>query len=957
MTNYEDFLPEYPDINEPMFQQKILNKKEFYDLILSRKMENIFKGDLLNHQKIIQRFLSHNTLYDELLLYHETGTGKTGVAFGLTEHLYNSNFTKVYVLAKGSSLLVSLMKSLVSSYSARYSVPTEIEKKDRNRYIKKLVSDFYQFRTFDTFTKEISRFSDEIVKQKFNNSVFIVDEVHNIKSDESARIYTQFHRLFHLLDNRKILLMSGTPMRDDVNEIAYIMNLILPLDKQLPIGDNFNEMYVAPNAIINQTQLKTYLKGRTSFLLTSPIGTKSTYMGNYSGDMEIEQFKLFKTRMNEPQLSVYKECFRKDTQEEKSVYSNSRQALLFVFPDKTTGVKGFEKNTSKSGNLKANVISQLNTLEKLQQYSSKYSFIIDNILKNPRKLVYIYCSIVNGSGINLLCQILNIYGFSRSKGDENIKARRYISLTSETTNIDKLLSFFNSKRNRFGDYCQVIIGSRKISEGFTFKNIQIIHVTTLHWNYTEMQQSVARGIRYRSHSHLIEDGIYPNVQIYQHASVYPKGSTKTVDILMMETSQQKDIPIRKMNRIIKEISFDCPLVFERNKRDTGDFSRDCDYQECVYECDEIKESVVKNLDLNTYNLYYETSDENLLNSIKTYFKSHFTVSLQTLQDILEIDMFRLLRILSKIINYNIPLENDKGVSCFLREENNIFYLVDNIIIQNGNQHMSLYCRTPFITKSSTLKEITNSKAFSHTLSLIQSIQSFKDEKNIRSNLFGLTTEIQELFIEYALRNKYISKTKSLLIDVIENIYKKFLKSNRNYHVISVFNPAQTRGLSLKTSKWEDCILEPTETELKEVKVDIENNPYGYYGIVEDDRFCIKDIRSAILQPGKLDKRKIKTGANCLEVGFNKPKLVEICIHLGIEIPNEKLINNPRKEFIKTKYGRDSLDKWNEWSDDDLARAFYWYSQSKKDICSELKKWFGTHGLLIRGPCGKTGKLK
>jgi DNA polymerase III delta prime subunit len=88
--NPEDFLPNYPVVTDPSLQQKILNKKEFFDLKLKQKLEPIDKGEFLNHQKIIQRFMSAHTLYDELLLYHQTGTGKTGAAFAVTEELYSS---------------------------------------------------------------------------------------------------------------------------------------------------------------------------------------------------------------------------------------------------------------------------------------------------------------------------------------------------------------------------------------------------------------------------------------------------------------------------------------------------------------------------------------------------------------------------------------------------------------------------------------------------------------------------------------------------------------------------------------------------------------------------------------------------------------------------------------------------------------------------------------------------
>jgi hypothetical protein len=37
--------------------------------------------------------------------------------------------------------------------------------------------------------------------------------------------------------------MSGTPMRDNAENIADVMNLLLPLDKQLPTGKSFHKFF------------------------------------------------------------------------------------------------------------------------------------------------------------------------------------------------------------------------------------------------------------------------------------------------------------------------------------------------------------------------------------------------------------------------------------------------------------------------------------------------------------------------------------------------------------------------------------------------------------------------------------------------------------------------------------------------------------------------------------------
>jgi hypothetical protein len=975
LFNYEEFLPLYPDLKSPSLQQKIVNKKEFYDLRLSRNIEDRDSEGWLRHQKIIQRFLSPHTLYDELFVYHSTGTGKTGVAFSVTENLYASkSFAQVVVLAKGDALLVSHRKELVERYSQRYAqkIPQELEPEQKNRFYKRLVSDFYQFRTFETFASQLAGLSDDVISNRFSNTIYIIDEVHNIAEDtrpkearteaekvlrkRSVSIYEQFHRLFHVTQNRKILLMSATPMRNDVSELAYLMNLILPLNEQMPVGKTFLKKFVVNDKIIQEDLIKKYLRGRMSILLPAPSDVKVDYKGDFLPPLNVLPFKIFKTQMDTVQLQTYIEAYTNDTEKNDAVYSNVRQAALFVFPDGSFGKTGFKHYSTKEG-LQGSLVREINTVEKLARFSSKYAFIVKNLIENRNKLVYIYCNMVDGSGANLLSRILKVYGYNRSNGIEKGPGKRFILLTSETPNVGLLKDYFNHPRNRYGEYCHVIIGSRRISEGFTFKNVQIIHITTLFWNYTETQQAVARAIRYMSHEDLLADGLDPVVEVYQHASVSnnPKYKIRSIDEMMLEYSQRKDLLIRKMDRIIKEISFDCPLVYERNYIEDDPDSRNCDYQECEYKCDGGLEPT--RLDYTTYNLYYQgKDDQGLLEGIRQLFKTHFRMRFETLQDILMAERLQLLRVLSQIIRYNIPIINAYNIESFLREDHNEYYLVDNVVLPNQHIELGTYCQYPFITENRSLEETIQQKVYRHQLATVQQIQKAESEEQVKELLETLPLELQEIFLEMTWIHSGKNRGNGLS-EWIQNIYQPYIRETDQHPVVSTLLQPRMRCFVPREKKWRDCVLdEPAEETV--VAVDAENNPYGYYGIIEEDRFCIRDMTQALSEDGtKIDKRKIKTGSNCLEVGFNKPKLAEICMHLNLSVPENELHPNPRSEFMKNRSGQKVLEKWNDWSDKDLAIGLYWYTQTKKDVCDRLKEWFAEHNLLIRDKCGKTGKVK
>ena len=107
--------------------------------------------------------------------------------------------------------------------------------------------------------------SDQSIKKEFSNKIIIIDEIHNIKTqansdgEEKLQIYKEFWRMFHLIINSKILLLSGTPMTDNVDEIADVMNLLLPRDNQIPARSLFSQNFIQDNRVKEYIKIKILL--------------------------------------------------------------------------------------------------------------------------------------------------------------------------------------------------------------------------------------------------------------------------------------------------------------------------------------------------------------------------------------------------------------------------------------------------------------------------------------------------------------------------------------------------------------------------------------------------------------------------------------------------------------------------------------------------------------------------
>ena len=86
----------YPTLNDPNFAHKIASHQEFADTKYDGKLRDIKEFankmcnasfELLPHQLFVKNFLSFQTPYNSLLLYHGLGSGKTCSSIGIAEEM------------------------------------------------------------------------------------------------------------------------------------------------------------------------------------------------------------------------------------------------------------------------------------------------------------------------------------------------------------------------------------------------------------------------------------------------------------------------------------------------------------------------------------------------------------------------------------------------------------------------------------------------------------------------------------------------------------------------------------------------------------------------------------------------------------------------------------------------------------------------------------------------------
>ena len=286
-----DFL--YPELNDPNFNVKIAKRKEFHDTMYDGKIRDVkshaellCKADfeLMPHQMFVKNFLSFQTPYNAMLLYHGLGTGKTCSAIGIAEEM--RGFMKQIGLTQRILVVASPnvqnnfrlqlfderkleadgdlwnLNTCIGNALIKEINPTSMRGIPREKVISQINSIINKYYSFVGYT-EIAHFiqrkvfiNDNMqysakdrkemklrqIRKFFNNRLIIIDEVHNIRPTDDNKDKTKTASLLMEIckhaDNIRLLLLSATPMYNSYKEIIWLTNILNSVDKRSSITEN-----------------------------------------------------------------------------------------------------------------------------------------------------------------------------------------------------------------------------------------------------------------------------------------------------------------------------------------------------------------------------------------------------------------------------------------------------------------------------------------------------------------------------------------------------------------------------------------------------------------------------------------------------------------------------------------------------------------------------------------------
>jgi len=457
--------------------------------------------------------------YKGLLLYHKLGSGKTCTAIMIADKmLKEKKVDKVMVLTPGS-----LRQGWVNEYCKICGEdPSNLEK----------------YFTFITYNYAVGKSLPD-----FNNSLVIVDEIHNlingVKNDSKnpSLIYAKI-----LLSKCRVLALSGTPVFNYVWEFPILGRLLKP-------GDDFSnhdgtsvssdvwmtyfsedsEGHISPR---NPSSMKDRLKGIISYYPgAEEFMPKVIEEEPIQVPMSLEQEKNYWDRLGS------EEELRHHPPSERLKYSDpvkyklltelyimakkrimSREASNFFYSPQIRAITQ-KMVPTEIGERAITVVSD--RLEKdggwverkwfegglLKTYSKKFIAIFLNIAFRPNQKHFVFSFFKEKAGVVLLHSMFKMCGIRSAifTGDLDDASRK------------SLLARFNAPGNRQGEKIQVLLATEAGAEGISVREVRHMHILESSPKMSKTIQSIGRVARFRSHMDLPPD--QRTVRIWRYWSV------------------------------------------------------------------------------------------------------------------------------------------------------------------------------------------------------------------------------------------------------------------------------------------------------------------------------------------------------------------------------------------------------------------------------------------------------
>jgi superfamily II DNA or RNA helicase len=379
-----------------------------------KKLADEFKLELRSYQKFLSKYLDYNSPYTSILLYHGLGSGKTASVINVYNNLYNyTDQWNVFILLKAA------LKE--STWIGRDGKSGELGKwlseNDKENRLKNIKFLSYDSPIADQQFNELIKLSDSSKK-----NLYIIDEAHNFirnvysntitqKGKKAQTIYDYIVQEKMENSSTRVILISATPMINEVYELGLLFNLLRP--NIFPRNETkFNELF------IDNIQHNKISTENINMFQRRIIGLVSYYESIDPTTYAKKIIEYVDVKMSKYQKDIYRYYdeiekksnalnYSKSNVQNKTYKTFTRQSCNFVFPT-IDGIDGerrprpsqfkidekdaedimkakISKTDKISASLESKFMNKEGYLKALKNYIETFKNYINNLIIDDKK--------------------------------------------------------------------------------------------------------------------------------------------------------------------------------------------------------------------------------------------------------------------------------------------------------------------------------------------------------------------------------------------------------------------------------------------------------------------------------------------------------------------------------------------------------------------------------------------
>lgn len=516
----------------------------------------IGKYDLKDYQLFTSKvFLGLKTL-KKLLLFWDTGAGKTLASVYMVNHLHILYPKWHIIILIPAALHHDPWQTTLDEFKTSEFSITMIHYDDPNTPSHILVQNKI---------KEINL--------KVSKVLFIIDECHNFvsrsitknfKTRHTTKTYNYINNFINKNEGNKLLLISATPVLNNLREFNTLVGLLRKNKIEITEDQFYNGKIISRNTLLDflSCSCSYYRYNETESLVNTPP----------SLNFPSKNINFIEVNMTNYQANIYKDAYFAELKNKTGGYRiHRRLAGTFVYkglksdaPDQDALLAQFiteftifnfskeflEAFTNSDESFTKYLVENITHEKKIEEeyyntllnYSIKYIETCKICLRSPGKIL-IYEPFVNFEGIVTLEIYFRLFGITKVVYSNNSK-NRHLNLIE-----------FNRPENINGDEIKCCIFSKAGVEGISFTGINELIILDIPWSDAQLRQTIGRGIRFNSHILLPDNRKYINVNIII-AKCLINGIENSVDKEMLGIIKRKNDIIIDLYNVFKESSIE-----------------------------------------------------------------------------------------------------------------------------------------------------------------------------------------------------------------------------------------------------------------------------------------------------------------------------------------------------------------------------------------------------------------